>query len=125
MYGPHVGILNVEKISGPFSQLRWTTTGGKGFEWYHAQVNLQSSTSNPSQFDVSFIFLNKIYFINVGFPFDRSLSKEYGQQTIVVQLLLMILYFLMILVEHLLMNVILILMTQFVVCLTNDIGKCC
>jgi hypothetical protein len=61
MYGPHVGVLNVEKINGIFSQLRWTTTGGKGFEWYHAQVNLQG-TSNAAQFDVCFLFLKKLFF---------------------------------------------------------------
>jgi hypothetical protein len=55
MYGSHVGILSVEKVSGTFSQVRWTTSGGKGYEWYHAQVNLQSSTSNPTQFDVCFL----------------------------------------------------------------------
>jgi hypothetical protein len=67
MYGAHVGVLSVEKITGVFSQVRWTTTGGKGYEWYHAQVNLQSSTSNPTQFDVcyflsknSFVFMNSI-----------------------------------------------------------------
>ncbi|CAF1276484.1 unnamed protein product [Adineta steineri] len=53
MYGPHVGTLNVEKFSGAFSQLRWSTTGGKGYEWLHAQVNLQSSTSNPTQFNIA------------------------------------------------------------------------
>ena len=56
MYGAHVGILNVQKINGLFSQLRWTTTGGKGYEWYHAQVNLQSPTSNPAQFTVCVYF---------------------------------------------------------------------
>jgi hypothetical protein len=59
MYGSNVGTLNVEKLSGALSQLRWTTSGGKGFEWYHAQVNLQSSTSNPSQFDVCYSLLTK------------------------------------------------------------------
>ncbi|CAF4619611.1 unnamed protein product, partial [Rotaria sp. Silwood2] len=53
IYGPHAGTLSVEKLSGSFSQLRWTTTGGKGYEWYHAQVNLQSPTSNPTQFNVA------------------------------------------------------------------------
>ncbi|CAF0847412.1 unnamed protein product, partial [Rotaria sordida] len=53
IYGSNVGTLSVEKISGSLSQLRWTTTGGKGYEWYHAQVNLQSSTSNPTQFDIA------------------------------------------------------------------------
>ncbi|CAF3623338.1 unnamed protein product [Rotaria sp. Silwood1] len=54
IYGSHAGTLSVEKLSGSsFSQLRWTTTGGKGYEWYHAQVNLQSSTSNPTQFTIA------------------------------------------------------------------------
>ncbi|CAF3894466.1 unnamed protein product [Adineta steineri] len=53
MYGPHVGTLNVKKISGVFSQLRWSTTRGKGYEWLHARVNLQSSTSNPTQFNIA------------------------------------------------------------------------
>ncbi|CAF1538469.1 unnamed protein product, partial [Adineta steineri] len=53
MYGPHVGTLNVEKLSGVFSQLRWSTTGGKGYEWLHAQVNIQSSSSNPAQFNIA------------------------------------------------------------------------
>ncbi|UJR31098.1 hypothetical protein I4U23_018606, partial [Adineta vaga] len=53
MYGSHVGSLNVEKLSNSFSQLRWTTFGGKGYEWYHAQVNLQSSTSNPATFSIA------------------------------------------------------------------------
>ncbi|CAM4935869.1 unnamed protein product [Rotaria socialis] len=52
MYGPNVGSLSVEKLSGVFSQVRWTSTGGKGFEWYHAQVNLQASTNNPPQFNI-------------------------------------------------------------------------
>ncbi|CAF4767198.1 unnamed protein product, partial [Rotaria sp. Silwood1] len=52
MYGSKVGTLNVAKVASPFSQLRWTTTGGKGYEWYHAQVNLQSLTSNPTQFNI-------------------------------------------------------------------------
>jgi hypothetical protein len=63
MYGPHVGVLSVEKHSGIFSQERWTTTGGKGYEWYHAQVNLQSPTNNPTQFDVCYFFLQKFDFI--------------------------------------------------------------
>ncbi|CAF2256820.1 unnamed protein product, partial [Rotaria magnacalcarata] len=52
MYGPNVGSLSVEKLSGVFSQVRWTSTGGKGFEWCHAQVNLQASTNNPPQFNI-------------------------------------------------------------------------
>jgi hypothetical protein len=55
MYGPNVGTLSVEKVSGSFSQVRWTTSGGKDYQWNHAQVNLQASTSNPTQFDVSFL----------------------------------------------------------------------
>ena len=53
MYGPNVGSLSVGKVSGVFNQVRWTISGGKDYQWYHAQVNLQSSTSNPTQFDVS------------------------------------------------------------------------
>ncbi|CAF0853287.1 unnamed protein product [Didymodactylos carnosus] len=52
MYGSHVGILSVLISSGLLSQLRWTATGGKGYEWYHAQVNLQSSLLNSTQFNV-------------------------------------------------------------------------
>ena len=53
MYGPNVGTLSVTKTSSFLSTTpRWTTTGGKGFEWYHAQVNLQSSSLNPQQFQV-------------------------------------------------------------------------
>ncbi|CAF3948718.1 unnamed protein product [Rotaria sp. Silwood2] len=52
IYGPKVGTLSVEKIFGSFSQLRWITKSGKGYEWYHAQVNLQSSSSNPAQFNI-------------------------------------------------------------------------
>jgi hypothetical protein len=115
MYGPHVGILNVEKRSGAFSQVRWTTSDGKGYEWYHAQVNLQSSTSNPTQFDVCFSFLKKNNLFFLFFVLSSLLLKEYGQEIIVVPLLLMILSFLMVHVEHHQINVILILMIQFVV----------
>lgn len=52
MYGPNVGELNVEKVSGLTSQLRWTTSGGKGYEWYHAQVNLRSPIANAAQYRV-------------------------------------------------------------------------
>jgi hypothetical protein len=113
MYGSHVGTLNVEKLSGALSQLRWTTTGGKGYEWYHAQVNLQSSTSNPTQFAVCYSLLTKNCYLL--FFSSRLLLKEYGQQIIVVQSLLMIFFFLMVHVEHQLINVILILMIQSVV----------
>ena len=54
MYGPDVGTLSIGKINGITSTTRWTTSGGKDYQWYHAQVNLQSSTMNPTQFDVSF-----------------------------------------------------------------------
>ncbi|CAF4044180.1 unnamed protein product, partial [Rotaria sordida] len=52
IYGPNVGILSVQKVSGSLSQVRWTTKGGKGYEWYHAQVNLQSPASDPTQFNI-------------------------------------------------------------------------
>lgn len=52
MYGSDVGSLSVSKKSGVFNQVRWTISGGKDYQWYHAQVNLQSSTSNPTQFNV-------------------------------------------------------------------------
>jgi hypothetical protein len=112
MYGLHVGKLSVEKASSVFYQPRWTTTGGKGYEWYYAQVNLQSSIGNLQQFDVCVIFFNLQKLIKFVF---RLLLKEHGQEIIVIQLLLMILYFLMIYVELPLINVILILMIQFVV----------
>lgn len=62
MYGPDVGSLNVQKLSGVLSQLRWTTSGGKGYEWYHAQVNLRAPTSNPLKYNVCFIFKRKFLF---------------------------------------------------------------
>ena len=31
MYGAHVGVLSVEKLSGVFSQLRWITSRWKRF----------------------------------------------------------------------------------------------
>lgn len=62
MYGSNVGTLTVGKTSGVLSQIRWSTSGGKGYEWYHAQVNIQAPTSNPTQFDVCFISLFYFYF---------------------------------------------------------------
>lgn len=57
MYGSNVGTLNVQKTTGMLSILRWSSTGGKGYEWYHAQVNVQSSGINPLQFNVCFLLL--------------------------------------------------------------------
>jgi len=52
MYGANVGTLSVIKISGITSLTRWTNTGGKGYEWYHGQVNVKSSGVNPLSFNV-------------------------------------------------------------------------
>ena len=90
MYGAHVGTLSVQKLSGVFAQQRWVTSGGKGFEWYHAQVNLQSSTS-PIQHNLMFVCENsRLNFFNLSYFFLDLRLKEVGQQIIVVQLLLMI-----------------------------------
>lgn len=70
MYGSNVGTLNVDKLSGVFSQLRWSSTGGKGYEWYHAQVNIQTPTSNPTQFQVCFIFVYEFNFYRYSFYLD-------------------------------------------------------
>lgn len=57
MYGSHVGTLSVtlRQTGSVFSLQRWTSTGGKGYEWYHAQVNLQSSTLTAKDFSVCLI----------------------------------------------------------------------
>lgn len=56
MYGPNVGTLSVQKVSGALSPApRWINTGGKGYEWYHAQVNVRASSLNPTQFDVGYL----------------------------------------------------------------------
>ena len=56
MYGPNVGTLSVQKVSGALSPApRWINTGGKGYEWYHAQVNVRASGLNPTQFDVGYL----------------------------------------------------------------------
>ena len=65
MNGPNVGTLSVQKVSSVLSQVRWTTTGGKGNEWNHAQVNILSSSSNPSQFDVR-CFLSRTHVTLIG-----------------------------------------------------------
>lgn len=57
MYGANVGTLNVIKIAGITSMTRWTSTGGKGYEWYHAQVNVQASGINPLSFNVCYLFV--------------------------------------------------------------------
>jgi hypothetical protein len=114
MYGSNVGTLNVNKVSGVLSQLRWTTTGGKGYEWNHAQVNLLSSSSNPTQFSVCVHSLSKLVLHDIMY-LSRLKSKEFGRKLIVDLYLLMILYLSMVHVKQRLINVISIRMKRFAV----------
>jgi hypothetical protein len=87
MYGSNVGTLSVGKVANLLTQVRWTTSGGKGYEWYHAQVNVQSSTMNPTQFNVGFFpFLEEKLLIDFFSCLIFSLLlKVHGPKIIVDQ----------------------------------------